>query len=97
MSEETASTTRAKKSTKAAVEADAATALSFEESARRLSAIVEELEGGELPLERSLELFEEGIKLARSAKSRLDRAEKRVEELLAVDGQGKPVVRDFEG
>ncbi len=74
-----------------------ATALSFEESARRLSAIVEELEGGELPLERSLELFEEGIKLARSAKARLDRAEKRVEELLAVDGQGKPVVRDFEG
>jgi exodeoxyribonuclease VII small subunit len=95
MSEETASTTRSKKA-KASAE-DAATALSFEESARRLTAIVEELEGGELPLERSLELFEEGIKLARSAKSRLDRAEKRVEELLAVDGQGKPVVRDFEG
>jgi exodeoxyribonuclease VII small subunit len=74
-----------------------ATALSFEESARRLSAIVEELEGGELPLERSLELFEEGVKLARAAKERLDRAEKRVEELIGVDAQGKPVTREFEG
>jgi len=74
-----------------------ATPLSFEESARRLGAIVEELEGGELPLERSLELFEEGIKLARAAKERLDRAERRVEELIGVDAQGKPVTREFEG
>ncbi len=96
MSEETVPKTRSKKADKAAAEADAVTALSFEESARRLSAIVEELEGGELPLERSLELFEEGVRLARSAKTRLDKAERRVEELLAVDGQGKPVVRDFE-
>jgi exodeoxyribonuclease VII small subunit len=71
-------------------------ALSFEESTRRLSAIVEQLEGGDLPLERSLELFEEGIRLARTAQERLDRAERRVEELLGVDGQGKPMVRDFE-
>jgi exodeoxyribonuclease VII small subunit len=71
-------------------------ALSFEESTRRLSSIVEQLEGGDLPLERSLELFEEGIRLARAAQERLDRAERRVEELLGVDGQGKPMVRDFE-
>jgi len=75
---------------------DAPTALSFEESTRRLSAIVEELEGGELPLERSLELFEEGVRLARAARDRLDRAERRVEELLGVDAQGKPIVREFE-
>jgi exodeoxyribonuclease VII small subunit len=73
------------------------TALSFEESTRRLTAIVEQLEGGELPLERSLELFEEGVRLARAAKARLDRAEQRVEELLRVDPDGKPVVRNFEG
>ncbi len=72
------------------------TALSFEESTRRLSSIVEQLEGGDLPLERSLELFEEGIRLARAAQERLDRAERRVEELLGVDAQGKPMVRDFE-
>lgn len=75
----------------------AATPLSFEESTRRLTAIVEQLEGGELPLERSLELFEEGVRVARAAKARLDRAEQRVEELLRVDPDGKPVVRNFEG
>jgi exodeoxyribonuclease VII small subunit len=75
---------------------DGVNTLSFEESARRLGAIVEELEGGDLPLERSLQLFEEGIRLARAAQARLDRAEKRVEELLGVDAQGRPVVRDFE-
>ncbi len=80
-----------------AVTTAAGTALSFEESTRRLTAIVEQLEGGELPLERSLELFEEGVRLARAAKARLDRAEQRVEELLRVDPDGKPVVRNFEG
>lgn len=80
-----------------AVTTPAGTALSFEESTRRLTAIVEQLEGGELPLERSLELFEEGVRLARAAKVRLDRAEQRVEELLRVDPDGKPVVRNFEG
>jgi exodeoxyribonuclease VII small subunit len=80
-----------------AVTTAAATALSFEESTRRLTAIVEQLEGGELPLEQSLALFEEGVRLARAAKARLDRAEQRVEELLRIDPDGKPVVRTFEG
>jgi len=73
------------------------TAASFEESARRLAQIVAELEGGDLPLERSLALFEEGVRLARAAQDRLDQAERRVEELLGVDAQGKPIVRDFDG
>ncbi len=88
MSQETASITKPA--------GPALVSLSFEESTRRLSAIVEELEGGELPLERSLELFEEGVRLARAAKERLDRAERRVEELLGIDAQGKPIVREFE-
>ncbi|APR83145.1 Exodeoxyribonuclease VII small subunit protein [Minicystis rosea] len=70
---------------------------SFEEATRRLSQIVAELEGGDLPLDRSLSLFEEGVRLARAAEDRLDRAEKRVEELLGLDAQGKAIVRDFEG
>ena len=70
---------------------------SFEESVRRLAAIVEQLEAGELPLERSLELFEEGVRLARSAQERLDRAERRVEELLGVDAQGRPALRTLSG
>jgi exodeoxyribonuclease VII small subunit len=96
MSDETAPIPEKAKGKKATSK-DVATALSFEESARRLSAIVEELEGGELPLERSLELFEEGVRLSRTAKERLDRAERRVEELIGIDAQGKPVVREFEG
>jgi len=70
--------------------------LSFEESIRRLSEIVEALEGGELPLEDSLMLFEEGIKLARTSQNVLDHAEKRVEELLSVDEHGNPVVREVD-
>ena len=69
---------------------------SFEESTRRLGAIVAELEAGDLPLERALSLFEEGIRLSRAAQARLDRAEKRVEELLGIDEDGKPVTREFE-
>jgi exodeoxyribonuclease VII small subunit len=69
---------------------------SFEESTRRLTQIVAELEGGDLPLERSLQLFEEGVRLARSAQDRLDRAERRVEELLGIDEQGRPILRDLE-
>lgn len=68
----------------------------FEESTRRLAQIVAELEGGELPLERSLALFEEGVRVARAAQAKLDAAEQRVEVLLGVDAKGKPVTRDFE-
>ncbi|HVU05057.1 MAG TPA: exodeoxyribonuclease VII small subunit [Polyangiaceae bacterium] len=69
---------------------------SFEDSIRRLSEIVETLEGGELPLEESLRLFEEGVKLARSSQSTLDRAERRVEELLSVDEEGNAVTRPLD-
>lgn len=47
-----------------------------------------ELERGDLPLERSLALFEEGVRLAREGGSRLDAAEARVEELLSVHETG---------
>jgi exodeoxyribonuclease VII small subunit len=70
---------------------------SFEEATRRLAQIVAELEGGDLPLDRSLALFEEGVRLARGADERLDRAERRIEELLGVDAQGKPLVRELGG
>jgi exodeoxyribonuclease VII small subunit len=66
---------------------------SFESTLARLGEIVERLERGELALEDSLGLFEEGIRLARTAQARLDSAEKRVEELLGFDEQGNPVVR----
>lgn len=69
---------------------------SFEDSVRRLSDIVHRLEEGDLPLEESLRLFEEGVRLARASQARLDAAEKRVEQLLAVDDNGTPVVRELD-
>jgi exodeoxyribonuclease VII small subunit len=70
---------------------------SFEASTERLAHVVEELERGDLPLERALALFEEGVKLARTAQTRLDRAERRVEELLGVDARGQPITRAVAG
>jgi exodeoxyribonuclease VII small subunit len=68
----------------------------FEEALKRLTAIVERLESGELSLEQSLSLFEEGTRLSRSSQAQLDAAEKRVEELLAIDANGQPVVRELD-
>ena len=56
---------------------------------------VQVLERGELPLEESLRLFEEGVKLSRMSQQKLDTAEKRVEQLLAVDEQGRPRTTPF--
>lgn len=69
---------------------------SFEDAIGRLGQIVEQLERGDLPLESSLALFEEGVKLARVSQERLDRVEKRIEELLGVTENGQPIVRPFE-
>lgn len=57
--------------------------LSFEDIITRLSRVVDRLEGGDLPLEQSLAMFEEGILLTRLGARRLDEAEARVEQLLS--------------
>ncbi|HTB72391.1 MAG TPA: exodeoxyribonuclease VII small subunit [Polyangiaceae bacterium] len=68
---------------------------SFEGAIKRLTEIVQVLERGELPLEESLRLFEEGVRLSRLSQQKLDTAEKRVEQLLAVDEQGRPRTAPF--
>ena len=68
---------------------------SFESSLEELERIVRELEQGELPLERSLELFEQGVKLSRECQDRLNQAERRIE-ILMRDSQGRSAVRPFE-
>jgi exodeoxyribonuclease VII small subunit len=68
---------------------------SFEAAIKRLNEIVTALERGDLPLEESLRLFEEGVKLSRVSQQRLDSAEKRVEQLLSVDGEGRPRTTPF--
>lgn len=69
---------------------------SFEQAVRRLSEIVETLEKGELPLEESLRLFEEGVRLSRLSQDRLNAAQKKVEELLSVDAEGQPRTAPFQ-
>ena len=67
----------------------------FESSLEQLELIVHELEQGELPLERSLELFEQGVKLSRECQERLNQAERRIE-ILMRDNQGRSTVRPFD-
>ena len=59
----------------------------FEDILARLSTVVEKLEAGDMALEDSLALFEEGVRLSRLGAVRLDEAERRVERLLHEDGQ----------
>lgn len=66
----------------------------FEASLEALERIVQQLEDGDLPLEKSLELFEQGIRLSRECQERLGQAERRIEILLR-DNQGRPVAKAF--
>jgi exodeoxyribonuclease VII small subunit len=64
-----------------------ATGASFEQSLSELEKVVKELGAGELPLERSLELFEKGMGLSDACRKQLEAAETRVEILLKKDGK----------
>lgn len=69
---------------------------SYEARVARLEAIVAELEGDGIPLDRALALFEEGIELLRSASDELTKAEGRVA-LLIERAQGVFETRDVDG
>ena len=62
----------------------------FEECLDRLEKIVLELEKGEVPLEKSLTLFEEGMQLSGSCRKELEEAEGKVEILLKQNGKIQP-------
>lgn len=72
------------------------TAKNFETSLAQLEQIVREMEGGDLPLEKSLELFEQGVRLSRDCQERLNEAERRIE-VLVRDGEGRPLVKSAAG
>jgi len=59
----------------------------FEECLERLEKIVQELEKGEVPLEKSLTLFEEGMQLSATCRKQLEDAEGKVEILLKQNGK----------
>jgi exodeoxyribonuclease VII small subunit len=63
----------------------------FEESLKQLEGIVAQLERGDLPLEDSIKMFEEGMRLSSQCKQELDNAESKVQILLKQrDGSIKP-------
>lgn len=59
----------------------------FEECLQRLEKIVQELEKGEVPLEKSITLFEEGMQLSSACRKELEQAEGKVEILLKKNGK----------
>lgn len=67
----------------------------FEESINKLEEIVNKLETGDVTLDESLSLFEQGIKLSKSCQKMLDNAEKKVSVLLESDS-GEMEKQDFD-
>ena len=60
--------------------------VSFEQAMDRLEEIVRQLEQGDAPLEEALSLFEEGTRLVKKCSTQLDKAEQKVQKLLAGPG-----------
>jgi len=76
--------------------------VTFEAALKQLEEIVQRLERGELPLEESLKLYEEGIRLSRHCHAKLEEAEGKIELLmkdakgdLVLDDQGRPKKTPF--
>ena len=64
--------------------------ISFEQAMKRVSEIVKELEDGNMKLEETLELFEEGVKLSKICREFLENAAKKVEEIKSEDKEAAP-------
>lgn len=69
--------------------------LNLEKALKDLETIVEDLESGDLPLDKAMKKFEDGIKLTRSCQAALKDAEQKVEILLKSVG-GDEDLEDFE-
>lgn len=62
--------------------------VTFEQAMKRIEKIVAELEKGDLPLEESLDRFEEAVRLARSCQEKLEKAEARISKLVKMGESG---------
>lgn len=69
--------------------------MDFEKKLTRLEQIVQKMEKGELALEESLKLFEEGVKLSRDCHAQLSKAEAQVKQLVGFDDKGNAITADF--
>lgn len=69
--------------------------MDFEKKLGRLEEIVQKMERGELSLEDSLKLFEEGVRLSRECQTQLSQAEAKVKLLTGIDADGNASTQDF--
>lgn len=60
--------------------------LNFEEALKRLEEVVQKLEDGEVPLEKAIDFFQEGMQLARLCDEKLGKVEQKIEMLLEEGG-----------
>ena len=67
----------------------------FENKLKRLEEIVKKMEQGDLELDDSLKLFEEGVKLTKECQTHLSQAEQKVKILTGVDENGNPLTATF--
>jgi exodeoxyribonuclease VII small subunit len=70
--------------------------MDFEKKLVRLEEIVGKMEKGDLTLDDSLKLFEEGVKLSKDCHLRLTEAENKVKILMGTDSKGAPMTEDFD-
>ena len=68
--------------------------LSIEQAMERLEALVREMEAGQLPLEKLITNYEEGVKLASLCQEKLDAASKRIQ-VIAKNASGQTRLEDF--
>ena len=66
----------------------------FEKAMKKLEQIVQELESGDLPLEKTITKFEEGVKLSKFCSNKLDETEKKVT-ILMQDTEGNVLEKPF--
>lgn len=68
----------------------------FEQCLGELDRIVRELEDGKIGLEDSLTRYEQGVALLKQCFAQLRQAEQRIQELVGIDEQGKPITKPFD-
>lgn len=69
--------------------------MDFEKKLKRLEEIVQKMESGNLDLDASLKIFEEGVQLSRECHQHLTKAEQKVKLLMEVDASGKAITKEF--
>ncbi|WP_100404750.1 exodeoxyribonuclease VII small subunit [Bacillus solitudinis] len=62
-------------------------ALSFEEAMEQLESVVDQLEKGDVPLEKAITMFQEGMQLSKHCHERLELVEKQMDQILHADGE----------